>query len=77
MAKIKDLSGKTFGYLTVLNRADDWYDSAGRRKIMWDCICSCGTHKIVTSGKLTSGHVKSCGKCGKFNRIKGFIWFKV
>ena len=76
MAKIKDLSGKTFGYLTVLNRADDWYNSTGRRKIMWDCICSCGTHKIVTSGKLTSGHVKSCGKCGKFNRIKDLSGLK-
>lgn len=70
MAKIKDLSGQTFSYLTVLKRSNDKFNSRGRRMIMWDCVCSCGNHKIVTSGKLTSGHVKSCGKCNKFNRIK-------
>ena len=76
MAKINDLSGKNFGYLTVLKRLDDKFDSLGRRKIMWDCLCSCGNHKDVTTGKLTSGHVKSCGKCGKFNRIKDLSGLK-
>ena len=58
MSKINDLKDKQFSYLTVLNRADDKFTSKGKRLIMWECKCVCGKIKIVTSGKLTSGHVK-------------------
>ena len=70
MSKINDLKDKQFSYLTVLNRADDKFTSKGKRLIMWECKCVCGNIKIVTSGKLTSGHVKSCGKCDIFSKIK-------
>lgn len=53
----KDITGQTFGRLTVLRYAGKSEDN----RAMWECKCSCGT-KIVTSGKsLRSGNTKSCG----------------
>ena len=43
----EDLTGKTFGRLTVLERADDYIDPHGKPWPMWKCICSCDEHKIV------------------------------
>lgn len=55
----KDLTGKHFGKLTVLQ-------DSGKRKngcVVWICQCSCEKHSIieVTTGNLQSGHTKSCG----------------
>ena len=53
----KDLSGKVFGKLTVVN-------FAGRDKrniLTWSCKCECGNEKVITGGSLTSGLTKSCG----------------
>lgn len=61
MGKIKDLSGKRFGRLTVLERADDYVTASGRRKIAWTCVCDCGKKKVATSNDLLRGHTKSCG----------------
>lgn len=57
MGKIKDLTGKRYGRLTVLNLAS--IDSKGRTR--WLCKCDCGNLKDVLSGSLTSGNVRSCG----------------
>ena len=54
---IKDLSGKVFGKLTVVNFAGR--DKYGNRT--WLCKCDCGTEKTVEGSKLTSGNTKSCG----------------
>lgn len=48
-----DLTGKTFGYLTVLGKAP--------RCNFWHCRCKCGTEKDIFRGSLTSGDTKSCG----------------
>lgn len=62
MGKIIDLTGKEFGELTVLKRAPDYIMNNGRRKIMWQCICSCGNENVVVRGEdLRSGHTKTCG----------------
>lgn len=55
--RIKDLTGKRFGRLTVLG-LDVNQDT---RKTFWECQCDCG--KIITtrSDRLQSGRVKSCG----------------
>ena len=54
---VKDMTGQTFGYLTVI-RLD------GRNKWdqpMWFCRCRCGTEKAIRGSVLRSGRSKSCG----------------
>jgi hypothetical protein len=60
MGKIKDLIGKTFGRLTVIEYTGNktkWGNA------IWKCQCSCKNKTIVTvrAGNLISGNVKSCG----------------
>lgn len=57
MSKPKELTGKTFGRLTVLDRAEN----NKHRKTRWHCLCSCGNVTIVNSCNLISGRTKSCG----------------
>jgi hypothetical protein len=51
----KDLTGKTFGRLTVIERI-----GAGSPTI-WLVRCSCGVEKTVQSGVLLNGDTTSCG----------------
>ena len=60
---LKDLTGQTFGKLTVIERADSRLDKYGRKVAYWRCKCLCGKITEVRSAELTSGHTKSCG-CG-------------
>lgn len=53
----KDLTGKKFGYLTVI--CDVGRNKSGN--ILWECKCDCGNKKIVPGGKLTSGRATNCG----------------
>ena len=57
MPKLIDLTGKTFGRLTVIQR--DFSKSS--RKAMWLCYCKCGKEVVVSGDHLRSGHSKSCG----------------
>lgn len=52
-----DLTGKKFGYLTVLERGE------GSRKdvLYWKCQCKCGTIVNVPSRNLREGKTISCG----------------
>lgn len=55
--RLKDLTGKRFGRLTVA-----W--PAGRtfgRDIKWLCFCDCGKFKTLFSYHLKSGGTRSCG----------------
>jgi len=56
MAKIKDLTGKKFNMLTVI-------EQAGHQKqyVTWLCKCDCGNMKVVKGSHLTLNKVKSCG----------------
>lgn len=57
MSKLKDLTGETFGYLTVLNRAEnDKHNQA-----CWLCKCKCGNELVVNGHDLRTEHTKSCG----------------
>ena len=54
----EDLTGKTFGYLYVINRVEN--DRFGHSR--WYCKClKCGNTKIVKSEYLIHGITKSCG----------------
>lgn len=56
-ALAENLAGKTFGRLTVLERAKN--DSRGKTR--WKCLCECGKETIVMADSLKSGHTQSCG----------------
>jgi len=54
--RLIDLTGKTFGRLTVQRIAPRTYQT------MWECHCLCGVNSVVVSGvNLRTGHTRSCG----------------
>lgn len=62
----KDYSGKVFGLLTAVERLPQYK----RGETHYRCICQCGKTKIVSSGNLVQGHVRTCG--GKNHSKKQF-----
>lgn len=64
MVKVKkDLTGMTFGRLTVLRQTDDFIGVNGQARPMWLCQCSCGNQELLSirGDSLLGGHTKSCG----------------
>lgn len=61
MGKFIDLTGKTFGRLTVLGRCEDRVKPSGGKETMWRCRCTCGTIKDIRSHNLIAGVTTSCG----------------
>lgn len=57
--KTKDLTNKTFGRLTVIKSTDKRDINNGA--MIWECKCSCGNVKEVSSRNLNSGDIRSCG----------------
>ena len=57
MVKVKDLTGKRFGRLVVIELAG----KSANGKYQWKCKCDCGNYIIVKGNSLTTGHTKSCG----------------
>lgn len=55
--RLIDLTGQTFGNLTVVSRASN----VNGKRTMWNCVCSCGNQKIVCATHLRSGKTRSCG----------------
>lgn len=61
VAKIKDLTGKKFGYLTVLELDKERYVSPnGSVHTKWICQCDCGNIVSIDTNSLRRG-TKSCG----------------
>jgi len=54
----KDLTGQTFGRLTVIELSDEINPYTGR---LWKCQCSCGNIAYTSSSRLTTGNTMSCG----------------
>lgn len=63
-----DLTGQTFGRLTVIERDEDYVRKDGRRASKWICKCECGKEISVLHSNLTRGNSKSCG-CLKHEKI--------
>ena len=57
--KIKNLSGKKFGRLTVLE--DSGKRTSWSGGVIWLCLCVCGNYVNIASGDLVSGDTQSCG----------------
>lgn len=52
-----DMTGRTYGRLTVLSLAAPRKD----KKLLWNCICECGAHCVASGRLLRRGSVRSCG----------------
>ena len=61
MSRMIDMTGQTFGRLTVSDRADDYVSPSGRRLVQWQCKCECGQDVVVLGINLKNGKTKSCG----------------
>jgi hypothetical protein len=60
MSAFIDYKGKTFGRLTVIERAEDHITRGGTHKVRWLCKCTCGNTHYTQSNSLIHGLVKSC-----------------
>jgi hypothetical protein len=60
-----DLTGQTFGNLTVIKRAP------GKPGAYWLCKCNCGTEKAIRGDHLRYGKISSCRCLQK--AVVGFI----
>ena len=54
--KIINLTGQTFGRLTVLS-----YACTKKNRAYWNCLCKCGKKTIVQGTNLRCGNTRSCG----------------
>lgn len=54
-----DLTGKTFGYLTVFEW--NYFKSIKGKHHFWDCLCICGNKTTVRQDHLKSFKISSCG----------------
>lgn len=68
--KMIDLTGMKFGRWAVLRRSVNTPYGHPR----WECVCDCGTERVLLSSTLRSGKSRSCG-CYKdernTNAVKG------
>lgn len=64
-ANFRDLTGQTFGRLTVIARAADYVSPSGHHAVRWSCRCQCGKERTINSGNLTLGLTSSCGCAAK------------
>lgn len=61
MGSLIDLTGKTFGRLTVVGFSEKREIGNSRFKYYWICKCECGNEKIVCGEYLRNGTTSSCG----------------
>lgn len=64
--RYENLVGKTYGYLTVIEKTDI---KRAKKGIYWKCRCSCGKEVVINGNDIRYGNTISCG-CSKVNRFK-------
>lgn len=60
-SNLRDLTGRKFGRLTVLERAEDVRYKNGAMAVQWKCRCDCGNIVIKRTQGILNGKTKSCG----------------
>lgn len=68
MAERIDLTGCTFGFLTVVSRSDR-PETISNTRAQWLCVCKCGNTLRVKGASLRHGPTKSCG-CRRIEMIR-------
>ncbi len=66
--KAENMTGKRYGKLIVLRRAE----KIEGKRVQWVCQCECGNTFVAQSRYLKSGQTKSCGclKGGQINEMR-------
>ena len=59
MKKCIDLTGKRFGKLVVIEKAEPTCKTD--KHIYWKCSCDCGNYSVVSGQRLRDNITKSCG----------------
>lgn len=67
----KDLTGMTFGDLTVLHKETN--DPRGNTR--WACECACGKRMVTRGTRLTYGSARSCG-CSRRSYVLDTAYFR-
>lgn len=57
----KDLTGKAFNYLTVIEYVGSFPNKQGIKERFWRCKCVCGKELVLPRADLTKNRRKSCG----------------
>lgn len=76
---VKDLTGQTFGKLTVLKQATkEEIITSGKTGATllcshWHCLCSCGNSQIFRGTSLSASNYSQCSICAKQYRIQQTI----
>lgn len=67
--------GKTYNYLTILERDDNYRKEHNIKSSAsyYKCLCKCGNIKTVRITTITSGGVKSCGCLKKEQEKKNLV----
>lgn len=65
----EDLTGKVFGYLTVVSENNEQKD---KKHSYWNCICKCGSHCVKRADSLKTTPIPSCG-CHK-KEVTSVFW---
>ena len=66
---VHDYTGRVFGKVTVIGRAEDHIQPSGRRRVMWSCRCECGKNFLCRNDAVTG--IESCGcKRNRDNAIR-------
>jgi len=60
MGKLIDLTGQTFGLLTVIERAEKPVERKVKG-VYWLCLCECKNTKVTLGKFLKNGTATSCG----------------
>lgn len=63
--QVNDLTGRKFGRLIVLERAENATDGHAQ----WLCECKCGNRKVITSQSLVCNLTRSCG-CFRNEKVR-------
>jgi hypothetical protein len=71
MAIRANLVGKNFGRWTVLS-----FKKTIKSRAYWECVCSCGSIKNVSTTNLCSGWSKSCG-CYRVDNSRKMLTGKI
>jgi len=71
MGKFIDLTGKTYGKLTVIRKSNVEYP------FKWECRCDCGKFAVVNGIDLQRKHTKSCGCLCSKHEMSGTRFYRI
>lgn len=63
MGALIDLTGRTFGMLTVKTRLADKVTPSGARQPVWGCVCACGRRSAEEGRALRARRAITCRRC--------------